>query len=81
MQATMLIWTKRRKVLELLGRKFAQLPRRLMRSVKKMKLRSGPQPRNNNVKNKNRPKKSAKRLKELKKKPKGKKPRRRSKRR
>ena len=51
-------------LLELLGRKFAMLPRRVMSSVKRMRLRSGPRPGNKNAKYKNRKTKRAERPKE-----------------
>ena len=51
-------------LLELLRIKFARLPRRVMSSVRRMMLRSGPRPKRNNVKNKNRPIRSKERLRE-----------------
>ena len=51
-------------LLALLGKKFAMLPRRVMSSVKRMKLRSGPRPGNNYARNKNRKTRKAERPKE-----------------
>ena len=51
-------------LLELLRIKFARLPRRVMSSVRRTKLRSGPRPRRQKGKNKNRPIRSKERLKE-----------------
>ena len=51
-------------LLELLRIKFARLPRRVMSSVRRTKLRSGPRPKRNKGKNKNRPIRSKERLKE-----------------
>ena len=51
-------------LLALLGIKFARLPRRVMSSVRRTKLRRRPRPKRANVKNKNRPIRSKERLKE-----------------
>ena len=51
-------------LLELLGKKYAMLPRRVMSSVRRMKLISGPRPSRKNAKNKNRKTKRAERPKE-----------------
>ena len=59
-------------LLELLGRKFAMLPRRVMSSVKRMRLRRRPRPGSKNAKNKNRKKRNAEKLRKLSMKLKGK---------